>query len=134
MAIAELCRSEGHRDLLALGRVADRLAALAVAPLAPRLAVAFGDLAVLHPPLFTALAGGLLGARCAPVPLARALARQRFRHEELLTELAEGLEDLRPLEALSLLHSFAFLRFGLKEELWRRLEGLVRLFCMLCHG
>jgi len=65
------------------------------------------------------------------VQVARAFAAQRYRHEELFDRLAliltaHGPESTSPEEALSFLHSLAFLRLGDEHDaLWNTLEKQV---------
>ncbi|CAE7528349.1 unnamed protein product, partial [Symbiodinium necroappetens] len=139
LATAELCRGFNLRDLPALAKLGDRLTALQVpGSELLRAGVAFSDLGVLHPPIFQSMAKALLGAWPDPfsasdaAQLARVFAVQRFRQEEIFARIAVclrgGVETLSPEEALSLLHSHAFLRFWpsehseMSEELWGALE------------
>ncbi|CAE7337766.1 unnamed protein product, partial [Symbiodinium sp. KB8] len=139
LATAELCRGFNLRDLPALAKLGDRLTALQVpGSELLRAGVAFSDLGVLHPPIFQSMAKALLGTWPDPfsasdaAQLARVFAVQRFRQEEIFARIAVclrgGVESLSPEEALSLLHSHAFLRFWpsehseMSEELWGALE------------
>ncbi|CAK9037990.1 unnamed protein product [Durusdinium trenchii] len=146
VSIADLCRSEGLRNFVALGQLADRMVKelakpdLAQADELLRLASTFATLGVLHPPLFASLTKSLLSlwkdkdssATASQVArLARACAAQRFRHEELFGRMANllrtRLSALSSQEALSLLFSHASLRLAppygeLDEGMWQALE------------
>jgi len=164
LLLAELCKVAGLSDYVGLGQLADRLIGAKYLdetsiPDLLRLATSFSVLGVLHQPLFTAMTKSILsqwpdspaGVTLAEITqLARACAAQRFRQEELFGRLAKVLRnvavtDMSAGEALSLLHSFAFLRLGpqhgeLDEDVWQRLEERVRTEDMspeaamkLCH-
>lgn len=134
---AELCRDERVRDYVLMAQLAERLVPqvpAASTPLLVRIGSAYASLGVLHSPIFFALAKALLqawarpqgaaGSGSGPVPVAeltevaRCFAAQRMRHEELFGRLSEllraagGATAATPAEALSLLHSYAFLRLG----------------------
>lgn len=151
---AELCSATRFRDFVLLSQLGDKLAAevaSAGSEVLMRVSTSFSSLGVLHPPLFTALAKALLqvlpsshhgsedslGLSGQLVRLARAFAAQRHRHEELFGRIAQtlrlsGLKDLSSEEALSLLHSHAFLRLagphlqdGELGKLWGQLQDHV---------
>lgn len=158
LSAAELCRVANLRDFVLLAKLGDRLCAPETTQ-APtddliRVGTAFAGLGVLHPPLFAALAQSFLAAWPAAAPaandssspaagkqlveVARMFSAQRYRHEELFGRLGQhvsmlGAASLSPGEALSFLHSHAFLRLGgpspedgeLGEELWQQLQNLV---------
>ncbi|CAE7276472.1 unnamed protein product [Symbiodinium sp. CCMP2456] len=127
VGLAELCRGFNLRDLPALAKLGDRLTALQVpGSELLRAGVAFSDLGVLHPPIFQSMAKALLSEWPDPfsasdaAQLARVFAVQRFRQEEIFARIAVclrgGEASMSPEEALSLLHSHAFLRFWPSEH------------------
>lgn len=145
---AEACAASRFRDFVLMAALADRLG-----PQLPpsegvlrRVCTAYSSLGVLNGPLFSRLADGLLqaweplaaegvavGERPAVARLtevARAFSTQRFRHLKLFDCIsahldAHGAEATSPQEALSLLHSTAFLRLGaeLGPNSWDALEA-----------
>jgi len=127
---SEVCSSQRFRDFVLLAALAERVAKelpKASQELVLRAAAAYSSLGVLNTPLFHSIARTLLrmwqGAANPPVAahivqVARAFSSQRLRHDELFDALASqlvaggGAKALTPDEALSLLHSLAFLRLG----------------------
>eukprot|EP00928_Gymnodinium_smaydae_P028405 TRINITY_DN21672_c0_g1_i1.p1 TRINITY_DN21672_c0_g1~~TRINITY_DN21672_c0_g1_i1.p1 ORF type:complete len:569 (-),score=139.49 TRINITY_DN21672_c0_g1_i1:67-1773(-) len=142
LRLAELCAALRLRDLPSLSALATRLApAAAEVPTEALLSLgsAYSTLGALNAPLFNAIATQLLdawpaeGSSVKPaqlVQVCRAFAAQRTRHEELFDRLRAllvaggGASSTTPAEALSLLHSHAYLRLAseLGEELWSDLE------------
>lgn len=138
---AELCCARRFRDFVLMAALAGRLSpVLHGAPVETlrRVGTAFSALGVLNAPIFQAIAGALLdawpAAREPPpvaelVQVARSFSVQRMRHEELFDRLAahlrsHGAAAVAPAEALSLLHSHAFLRLRAElGDLWGALEA-----------
>mmetsp|Transcript_19126 Transcript_19126/g.41215 ORF Transcript_19126/g.41215 Transcript_19126/m.41215 type:complete len:542 (-) Transcript_19126:165-1790(-) len=141
---AEVCSAQKLKDYVLLSALGQRL--LPEVEKAPkemllRTGSAFASLGVLHPELFQALAKGWLhlwNGDAAPesigelAEVASSFSKQRVRHEELLDKLGERLElaggasKATPQEALSLMHSFAFLRLSSSlGETWKELEKKV---------
>lgn len=141
---AEACSSRRLRDCLLLSALATRLApelAQASPGMLRRTGSAFATLGVLHPPLFQGIARAWLQTwkdlTAEPTSVvhltevARCFAAQRMRHEQLFHALAVrltaagGAAAASPAEALSLLHSHAFLRLGVElgEKQWAELEA-----------
>jgi len=150
--VAELTCAARQRDYVLLAALAERL--VPEVPRAPaetllRLAAAYSTLGVINDPLFSSLAASLLQLLPQPAvaphggveaecfstdnlaKVARAFAMQRMRHEPLFDRIAQLLQAQTcgtptPSEALSLLHSTAFLRLGDElGDLWDLLERCV---------
>jgi len=137
----ELCKTRRLRDFVLFSRLAERL--VLTVPQAStgeliRLSSAFAALGALNQPLFDTIAQTLLAAwpdGSAPerpvlmsdtVQVARAFAAQRSRHTELFDRMmaVSDVPSATPSEALSLLHSIAFLRLDREfpDDLWKLLE------------
>jgi len=152
LLVAELTCAARQRDYVLLAALAERLipeVPRASAEMLLRLATAYSTLGVINDPLFIALAASLLKVLPQPevtaqggleaqffstdslAKVARAYAAQRMRHEPLFDRIAQLLQaqtcgQLAPTEALSLLHSVAFLRLGEElGDLWDSLERCV---------
>mmetsp|Transcript_35314 Transcript_35314/g.82460 ORF Transcript_35314/g.82460 Transcript_35314/m.82460 type:complete len:563 (+) Transcript_35314:54-1742(+) len=141
---SELCSSSRFRDYVLMGKLAERMV-----PLVPegshssilRLASAYSLLGVLNAPLFEAIARSIQSTwqSAAKEPsaaeltqVARCFSGQRDQSPQLFDVVVEKLRkcttasdaQVSPSEALSLLHSFAFLRkdADLGTDLWEALE------------